>query len=410
MSWRDQYRRGSFRGVPFRMAQSDREGGRRGALHEFPARDVAWFEDLGPASKSFRVNCWVAGADVFAQRDALEAALNAEGPGLLIHPTKGRVICAVPRFTVSESTEEGGYAAFDIEFVETSGTPQGVAATEDSAARAQEAAAAAVASKAPARFTDTFSVENLPGFVEDAAVKLVEGAALAAQIAAAPMGGAGATLRAFDAGLRLLPASARTLVRTPLALARATLGLIQSIGALHNDPPRRAAAMRQMARFGDGMTPVTGATAPRLAQARNQAAFVALVRTGAVAGLVDALSRQTFASYDEAKAARADAAQLIDTLAREAADALDDDGWNTLRGLRDVTARDLTARAATLVRSYAYTPAATEPALVIARRLTDDTGLIVTRADDLTGRNRVRHPAFVRGGEALTILQESAGG
>lgn len=408
MSWRDAYRAGSFRGAGFRTAQSDREGGRRGVLHEFPARDLPWYEDLGPASKSFRLTCWVAGDEYRTARDALEAALDGEGPGLLIHPFKGRLVCAVPRYTVRESTDEGGYAEFDIEFAETSGTPQGPVASADTAAQAQAASADAVARKAPARFADRFSVDGLPGFIEDASVELVEAAALAAQIAAAPMGGAGAALRAFDAGLRLLPASARSLVRRPLALAQAVLGLIHSIGALHSDAPRRAAAMRTMAEFGRTLEPVSGQTFPRLVQARNQSAFVSLVRIGAAAGLVDALSRQSFASAEDAIAARSDAAGLIETLARDAADALDDESWATLRALRDACIRDLTTRSATLVRSYAHTPAATEPALVTARRLTDETAAIDARADDLVARNRIRHPAFVPGGTVLTVLQESA--
>ena len=35
---------GSFRGVPFLVKERTAEGGRRGELHEFPQRDIPWFD------------------------------------------------------------------------------------------------------------------------------------------------------------------------------------------------------------------------------------------------------------------------------------------------------------------------------------------------------------------------------
>jgi len=62
--------------------------------------------------------------------------------------------------------------------------------------------------------------------------------------------------------------------------------------------------------------------------------------------------------------------------------------------------QDVTARGGSLAHLYAYTPAQTEPALVIAQRLYGDP----TRAGEIVARNAVIHPLFVPGGQALEVL------
>jgi prophage DNA circulation protein len=89
MSWRDQLRPGSFRGAPFRIQGNDGEGGRRGALHEFPERDEPWFEDLGRAARRWTIEAIVIGENYLADLDALVAACEEKGPGTLVHPYRG---------------------------------------------------------------------------------------------------------------------------------------------------------------------------------------------------------------------------------------------------------------------------------------------------------------------------------
>src|SRR5699024_6706114 len=57
-------------------------------------------------------------ADYEAARDRLRDALNAAGPGTLIHPWLGQMSVAVDSYTLRESTREGGYCKFSITFVE----------------------------------------------------------------------------------------------------------------------------------------------------------------------------------------------------------------------------------------------------------------------------------------------------
>lgn len=407
MNWRDQYVQGSFRGVPFRTVDASQRGGRRGEWHEFPQADTPWFEHLGRKGREISISCWVAGDDYRAQRDALITALEAEGSGTLVYPFKGELLVSAPEYECSESAVEGGIADFTITFVETSGAPLTASAQVDTPARAQ-AQADAVTAQAPETFAAKFSIDKVSGFVSEAAVKLVEASAVAAQIAAVPHGGIGAALRTFDANVRFLPASARSLVRSSLKLGQSLVGLVAALTALPGDGRGKAVAARAMMRFGEGLAPVMGTTPQRLTEARNQQAIVMLVRSAAAAALVSALSEVDYDSYDDAVQTRNDAASAIDALAMEAADTQDDVSWRALIDLRTALVADLTARGASLARLYAFTPRTNEPALVIARRLYDQTADLGARADDLVSRNRIVHPGFVRSGQSLSVLQEQA--
>ncbi|PTS90230.1 hypothetical protein DBR17_01670, partial [Sphingomonas sp. HMWF008] len=57
-----------------------------------------------------------------------------------------------------------------------------------------------------------------------------------------------------------------------------------------------------------------------------------------------------------------------------------------------------------------YTPATTEPALVIAARLYADPAQAEIRAAEIVARNRVVHPGFVPGGVALQVLTPDLSG
>src|SRR5262245_27796266 len=119
MTWREDLRRiaidgrelvgASFRGAPFLVESSERSGGRRVVVHEFPLRDEPFVEDLGKRGSVFRVDGYVIGDDYLTQRDALLAALEDEsGPGELVHPYHGvrRAVCV--NLGVRETRSDGG--------------------------------------------------------------------------------------------------------------------------------------------------------------------------------------------------------------------------------------------------------------------------------------------------------------
>lgn len=399
------WQKGSFRGVPFRTEDGESSGGRRGVLHEFPQAEKPVWEDLGRAAATFSFECHVVGDDHIDQANALSAALDAPGAGTLIHPWKGAMQVAVPIYSRSDSTIDGGISRFSIQFVE-SGLPAPPPAANDSQAQAAAVADDAVAA-APAQFADRFSVAKATAFVESAASTLLTGASRLVALRAGMLGGFGPGLTALQSQLGIL-GNVGSLLRAPIELGLAVVGLVQVVGVMGGSVRSQAGAYRALMDWGSDIDPVIGTTPARANERANQAAIVQLVNLAASAELVRCLAGTDFASYDEAIAARTDAADRLDDLALRQADAGDDDGADQYDALRRAMTADLTARGGTLARLQRYTPLVTEPAVVIAQRLYGDPATLIARADEIVARNRVQHPGFVPGGEALQVLSREA--
>lgn len=402
MSWRDQYRQGSFRGVPFVSQSNEGSGGRRIEQHEFPGRDRPWAEDLGRRGRAFTLEVFVAGSEYLAARDRLIDALEAAGPATLVHPWDGEMVVAAGDYTVRDSTEDGGIAYFTINFAEAGAAIEAPAAP-DTAVLVGNASDAVIAD-APTRFADRFVVDGYASFVEDAAASMVARTATIAAVAGGLQGGAGSALRAFQAGLTLLPGSTVALVRSPLRLGSVVVGLIQAISALGGSSIVRIAGLTSLVGF--AAPQVIGTTPARDRQRRNGYVYADLVQTVAAAELVRAIADAPIASYQDAVVLRDQTSDLLEARIVAAADAGDEASAAIFAELMRVMVTDLTARGGTLARVYGYTPQRTEPALVISHRLYGARATI-ERAADLVSRNRIRHPGFVAGGAAIEVLEAS---
>lgn len=118
MSWRDAQRPPSFRGAPFKIEANTRYGGRRGFTYEFAKGERSLDEDLGRRVSRVTVSAYVIGEDCLDQADALEAALQKEGGGLLVLPTMGRAIMRVEApYQRVETKDQGGIVRFEMAFV-----------------------------------------------------------------------------------------------------------------------------------------------------------------------------------------------------------------------------------------------------------------------------------------------------
>ncbi|MEO7691293.1 MAG: DNA circularization N-terminal domain-containing protein [Sphingomonas sp.] len=395
------WQKGSFRGVPFVTEENETSGGRRLVAHEFPQGEKPVLEDLGKKGARFTLNCHIIGVAYPAGADTLEDALETPGVGTLIHPWKGSMQVGVDSYSRRDSTSDGGIAVFSIEFLE-SGLPAVPAPTTDTAAIAT-ATANGTADNAPANFASKFTVAGATAFVEQAASDVVKAAALATSIQAGLMGGIGPALRAFQSGFDAL-GGASALVRNGLDLGLATVGLVQTLSSLGNSGGARISAFMALLGFGDDLPPVDGTTPARELQRDNQAAIVQLVNLAAAGELVRAVATASFPSYQEAVTTRDAAADRLDRLAYRQADAGDDAGAAAYDDLRAALVRDVTARGGSLARLQDYTPAATEPALVIAYRLYGDPAQVEAQADEIVARNGVVHPGFVPGGQTLQVV------
>lgn len=312
MAWRDEYRPGAFRGVPFHLKNSSSTGGRRTVLNEFPLRDTPDTEDMGRRARQFSLTMTLIGPDYMDQRDRLIEALETAGPGTLMHPFRGELRVAVlGDYSCEESTEQGGLARVSVTFVESGETPrpdsvvvQGFAGNE---------AADALEEDALSEFLDKFAVagwvssvaEEAQGMLGEAmsavtdAVGYAEGLAgdaigFAQNAAGKIMSGGGLLQGAGSFGtlMRRLTGSAQQLILSPGNLGGALLGMVRSISLGTGSPLQALRA--QMSLFGLGSRAKSvshssraGYQTPARAQmATNQAAVYTLIERAAVAEAV----------------------------------------------------------------------------------------------------------------------------
>lgn len=399
MSWTGRLRQASFRGVPFSVDAHEAELGRRVQIHEYPLRDIPLAEDLGRAARRFAVEALLVGVDYDLRRDALVRAAEAPGAGTLVHPNFGELQVQCLRARVREGTSEGGMARVSLEFVEVgaaawpaegAGTTAAVIAAGDSATSAAQDG-----------FVKRYSVAGKPGFVAEAASKIVGGALTQISSVVGSVRGAADEAAALGRDLQAARADLTTLIYAPASTAQALVGSIKQALRLVATAPRDAWAMaRTMFRFGADFGPMSGTTPSRLAQARNQIELVQLVRVTAAAEASRAVAQMRWATQDEAAEARDEIVETIDDAALVADDAL----FEALRALRVAVVRDVAARGADRARLARYTPSVTMPALLVAQLVYADGA----RAAELLNRNpQVRHPLFAPGARALEVLTDA---
>ncbi|MDL5600622.1 DNA circularization N-terminal domain-containing protein [Bacillus subtilis] len=115
MNWRDCLLPASFRGVGFWIDQAKTPVGRKGQLHEYPQRDLPFFEDLGQQAKTHDLTAFIIGADCLEQRDKLLQALE-QGSGELVHPWLGRLQVKVGECDMTHTRQDGGMVTFSLKF------------------------------------------------------------------------------------------------------------------------------------------------------------------------------------------------------------------------------------------------------------------------------------------------------
>lgn len=118
MSWIDDLRPASWRGLEFFVHQDDNRFGRNVAIHEYPFRDDPWVEDLGRAARRLAITGFLLGDDVVAQEDAMIEAAEEEGSGLLIHPRYGLRTVNLIDFGTSARQDLGRVVELQFAFIE----------------------------------------------------------------------------------------------------------------------------------------------------------------------------------------------------------------------------------------------------------------------------------------------------
>lgn len=393
--WRAKPGFGSFREARFVVDNDDEGGGRAIVVHKYPlSGKPPDTQDLGSEGSTFSVECFVLGDDYLEAREKLLKALQAPGPGELVHPIYGNRKVVVPRFRVRNERDEGGVARFSFDCIETSSGPALPASTIDGAAALKANAAVAEATIGDQFLAAYNKLTTLRDSVSGS-LRAMSNAMNRVSNRVQQEVQANARLRR---DLAALTTDARALVNAPESLLSSIAGLVHGLadGLVFDanivDP---SSAMLSLYNTDLGVRPPAPTPSREIERANFDATQFLFQRLVLVQAAVIAVD-QTFVSYDDAVRVRSRIAALLD----EHLEAVTDDTYADLIQVRADLTRAVPGEANSLPKLQKYTPPAATPSLVLVHELYGNVAL----EQDLLDRNKIVDPMTIVGGRELEIL------
>lgn len=453
MSWFDDLQPASFRGVPFGVLGGESRFGRRVAVHEYPNRDKPYIEDLGRSARKISLVGFLVensgiygGGSVIAQREAMVAAVERAGPGLLVHPTLGELRVAVPGdgFGVVERWDTARYMEISFSFVEAGdrlfpavstssqnvvdglinalglasaadfvatltrtvnlglGIVRGVISLGDAVVARVVATAAGFQALAGRASRDATNLANLASLLTGNFGRYSQANVTSAFARNRQNDGSAptsiGTLTAQGAQGRAAVASASTnLGAAAGSLDGSTLGdlplaatsLTASLAVVAKNPGDAVRLFGGLVGYTPTLDPVAGQTGAAMQIAQD--ATAAVLRRASIGEMARAAVSYAPSSYDDAQTVRAVVADAIEAEILIAGDAGDDASFLALRELRQAVIEALTAAGENLAALRTFQFNAAMSSLALGQRLYRDAG----RADELVAEAKPIHPAFM---------------
>lgn len=103
--------------MPFWVQSDSLSGGKRLALHEYAGGKSPKIEELGLTTSVFDVTIYLLGDLADVRAAALQAAMQADGPGLLVLPIDGAKVATMQGFRRDRDKDRAGYIAYDASFI-----------------------------------------------------------------------------------------------------------------------------------------------------------------------------------------------------------------------------------------------------------------------------------------------------
>lgn len=122
----DDLQSASYKDAGFLVNVMSTKGGRKHVIHEYPNSNIQNVEDLGLRPRSYKINAIINEPNYKFKRDNLLEKLESGGPGVLIHPTFGRIenMVAVDYTFIEDLTKAGDLTVvIDFEPSNSSGLP-----------------------------------------------------------------------------------------------------------------------------------------------------------------------------------------------------------------------------------------------------------------------------------------------
>ncbi|WP_428492166.1 DNA circularization protein [Rhodopila sp.] len=415
----------SWRGLSFAVRSSSIRRGRRIAVHEYPYSDTVWVEDLGRGTRSISFSGFLIGDDVYAQRDAMLAAMEKPGPGALVHPSLGSVMASLVGFSEAEQAEQGRTVEIELSFIESQSSPafptsaiatalQAItSAVQTAEATAQDFIGAVTTAIGGINAGLSFAsnvFDTVKGIITSFSSLAISTAADSGATLGAVLGLPGnngryaygaipqpatATVATVIAGLTISRAAvavaggATTAIVDPTLLPAAVQALTEAVRAVAQAPADQIRLMANLAAFNPA---ITSSSAPvGAAIMAIQDATVHLFRAAALVSTANATSIYQPTSYDDALVVLQTVTDLLDQEAVAAADAGNTASYLALEALSAAIADDLLTRAANLPRLKVVTTKTPTPSLALAYALYAD----ATRSDELIARGNPISPLFM---------------
>lgn len=109
----------SFKGVPFEAVSSADDFGRRGVEYEYPTAEHVNYTDLGRKIRKYKLEGRIVSGLHGPLSNAMVAAVESPGPGILLHPIFGPVQVSCSTLTVGvEYIDKKRYTKLEFEFIE----------------------------------------------------------------------------------------------------------------------------------------------------------------------------------------------------------------------------------------------------------------------------------------------------
>lgn len=386
----------SFRGIPFLLTRDGKTSSRRIVIHEYPGKDTPYHEDLGAGPREFSLEAVISGSSFLSVASRFEAALAQAGPGALVLPHYGTLNVVALSWTRQHSSDQVGEVIFSITFqiygkslyptsLKDTVTGLGLSSTQ-------------LFDSITSDFNTHFNLSGAQDFlVVDAASRTQT---LLDQVTSALSNG-GLVSLARD----LVPSSLSVAVN----LAEQVVAMFQNLSASTKPPLTSVVGsskplpplipvlpvldvLSQATRM--SATVSGGSTKPRRLQ--NAQAIDLLFRGAGLAAAAGAARYATYQSKEEAIAFKTAISSNIGLLRDDLGAAGYDQSWQSAGDVLAALSKDINERLGRLPRTIKVQSAAPRSSLALANRLYgDNPAVIFSKAQDISRRNKIRHPGFI---------------
>jgi prophage DNA circulation protein len=402
--------------VDFKVSTNDTTVGRRTALHEFPLRNRPYVEDLGRSTRRFTIDGFLIGDNFLEQLADMIWAMEAPGPGTLVHPIYGKMdVSVIQDTTFSHIMREGRIVRFRFECIQTEEKmllPEAVsdapALVEDQVETTQNANVDRFVAQIPLSLV-TFDFLDLLILAKKLLAMLK---AITRAIKAIIRSGLGlrwiadglAGILQFVNDMDMAFAGLVTDLAATCALIKSSLN---QLGALATGK-RKFAVIEALLAFPDTIDslipPESGEGTVQEQAETNRKAMTNLVKVIAVSEACRAAMNIEYASAEETVYMLDKIGSSLDSLLSEAAAIFDDERFFELQTLRALVVQALHSIGDSLTSEESQEiQAGVRSTLVLAYDLYDD----VARESDIVGRNTtITHPGFIPLNTAIKVLAE----